>query len=128
MLNLPQHTYRFRKLNFGAVEASCRDVECEAWKNGFILPIDERTVLGKNQAKYLRSRECGRDHVEKHRANGITEFIFPVGTYCFVQHKVRPEQFLTRIENHNSVVVGAEQWAYEFQETTELIAEKIKEG
>jgi hypothetical protein len=67
--------------------ASCEEVGCLAQHKGFQVRSDESTVLGQNQAAYLRYR-AGKPFTET-REGGITVFTYPPGTECFTQHKTR---------------------------------------
>jgi hypothetical protein len=63
--------------------ASCAEVRCEAYENGFRVPVDERTELGAEQARYIR-RNSGRAFTEARQdPTGLTVFTFTPGQTCF---------------------------------------------
>lgn len=105
--------------------ASCADVDCLNYANGWATVVDERTEQGQRQAGYIR-RACVRDsatlrpdvlggrrrYTEVARAeqvpaidladalaSGLTCFWFPPGQECFAEHRVpldRPELYVVR--------------------------------
>ena len=77
--------------------ASCADVDCPAWANGWATVVDEGTVLGQGQADYIRAG-AGRRYTEDRISGGRTRFTFDAGQPCFraVDHRVpldRPEVY-----------------------------------
>jgi hypothetical protein len=65
--------------------ASCAEVRCEAYENGFRVAVDERTELGAEQARYIR-RSSGRAFLESREGelgDGLTVFTFAPGQTCF---------------------------------------------
>lgn len=78
--------------------ATCDEVSCLAWLNGWVTKVDERMEGGQAQAYYIR-KECGRSFVEESGPSGLTLFTFTAGQPCFgrSQHRLRidrPEIFL----------------------------------
>lgn len=71
--------------------ATCEDVECEAYRAGWVSTIDERTELGQRQAHYIRTLS-GRGFLEEATADGLTRFLFRPGQPCFTQHRVAIER------------------------------------
>ena len=63
-------------------KASCEEVECQAYLNGWQTFIDESDDKGAAQAYYIR-RESGRGFVEMFNEHGITVFTFGAGQTCF---------------------------------------------
>ena len=79
--------------------ASCEEVDCPNWRHGWETTIDEATVLGGQQAYYIR-RQSGRRFTEDRRGALVT-FTFEPGQSCFArdQHAVPLERdpiFLVR--------------------------------
>lgn len=124
--------------------ATCEEVECAAYVNGFRLFADEAAELGQAQAAYVR-RECGRKFTEDRDAAGLTVFTFPPGTKPFASdehtsHKVRLEReevFLTHPgdwrwrpnagERHYRHT-RSEFWTEEFAEHQQNLADRIERG
>ena len=66
--------------------ATCREVECEAYANGWRSVIDISTPLGARQANYVRLKS-GR-HFSSSVAGTVITFTFPPGQQCFAEHRV----------------------------------------
>ena len=76
-------------------DASCQEVDCLNLANGWHTYVDERTTLGQMQSHYIRN-VSGRFFTETLGEDRQTDFWFPAGQRCFVQHRVRldrPELF-----------------------------------
>lgn len=76
-------------------KATCAEVDCEYYLNGWQVKADERTELGARQAGYIRTLS-GRRFEEKHE-DGFTQFLFYPGQTCFSEHFVsldREPQYL----------------------------------
>lgn len=124
--------------------ATCEEVECDAYRNGFRLYVDEATELGQAQADYVRHK-AGRKFAE-HRDPGSsrTVFTFPPGTLPFASaehtsHKVRIEReelFVTRPGDWRGNPTGerpyqhtkAEFWTEEFAEHQGKLADRVNRG
>jgi hypothetical protein len=65
--------------------ASCAEVECERWRNGWVTALDERTEDGARRAGYIRTR-AGRAFRERPDPSGLTVFTFSPGQRCFKPH------------------------------------------
>lgn len=81
-------------------KATCAEVDCDHYVNGFRTRVDERLELGQKQAHYIR-KESGRRFTEDRDDAGLTVFTFEPGQRCFASdsHKLpleRPELYLTR--------------------------------
>jgi hypothetical protein len=84
------------------VVAACEDVRCENWRAGFEVHVDEATVLGMNQAHYIRV-QSGRTFTE-HRSGAITVFRFASGQRCFAEHRTKPARFLVAgVREHSNL-------------------------
>ncbi len=64
------------------VDATCEEVACERWLNGWQTVVDESTQLGQRQAYYIR-HDKSRSHAEARRKEGTTVFSFGPGQRCF---------------------------------------------
>lgn len=77
--------------------ASCQEVDCEHWRNGWVTRIDVSTDLGARQANYIRL-QSGRHFTVTQAADASkVTFRFPGGQRCFTAHRVpleRPAHFL----------------------------------
>lgn len=68
------------------VEATCEDVECQAYKNGWRMTIDLGTDLGQKQAWYIKYKS-GRSFVEVDNRDGLVTIEFRSGQKCFQEHR-----------------------------------------
>lgn len=62
--------------------ATCEEVQCSNFLNGWRTYIDVTTDLGKEQADYIR-RHSGRSFTEETATDGRTAFTFAAGQACF---------------------------------------------
>lgn len=86
--------YRIRLPRDTSVRAACEEVGCESWQFGWETVVDERTVLGNQQAAYIRHRS-GRTFTEMRGSEpGVIVFRFGSGQRCFAEHRTRPARFL----------------------------------
>lgn len=81
-------------------KATCEEVECRHYINGWKTIIDERTAQGQGQAHYIR-RSSGRRFTEERDAAGLTVFKFEAGQVCFKasEHRMRldrPEIYIVK--------------------------------
>lgn len=70
--------------------ATCEEVDCGNYQRGWVTKIDEATVLGKQQAFYIR-QQSGRKFAED-REGELTAFVFEPGQCCFAEHSVSLER------------------------------------
>src|SRR5690242_3206799 len=70
-------------------QATCEEVGCVKWRNGWKITIDPATQLGQRQEYLIRS--SGRKYTMERQPGGMTEYIFEAGQNCFEQplHRVR---------------------------------------
>jgi hypothetical protein len=136
----PEHlkTYRvLQPLKTHYRKATCFEVKCDLMANGWRSVIDEATDLGQAQAHYIR-HEAGRRFSEEKTPNGLTVFTFVPGQKCFNQHVVnldRPARFLIQDGDSRgnprgteTVVRTAEDWADDFANHQQKLADKHEEG
>jgi hypothetical protein len=118
--------------------ATCEEVNCLRIINGFMVPVDESTDLGRKQAHYIRNLS-GRAFTEARDRAGLTVFTFQPGQRCFDPHRVRadrPERYLTRPGDWRGNPSGrppvehtkAEFWVEDFAENQDRIARQIEKG
>lgn len=130
--------------------ASCEEIDCPHWRNGWVTVVDEATDLGLGQAAYIRTEmhdtakpgQAGdgiRWYTERRTDDGMTAFVFAPGQRCFaaLDHRVpleRPATYLVRggdwrartglIRRH---VHGAD-WMEDLHGTTDRLAELHERG
>ncbi len=78
--------------------ATCAEVDCSAWRDGWATRVDPRTELGAGQAYYVR-HDRSRRHREEACEDGTVRFVFEPGQRCFRQHSKsleRPELYVVR--------------------------------
>jgi hypothetical protein len=72
--------------------ATCAEVDCEHWREGWCSAIDTSTELGIRQADYIVN-DSGRSYTQVvDKAGGRVLFTFPAGQRCFRQHHVPLER------------------------------------
>lgn len=121
------HTTHFRK-------ASCAEVECEAWRNGWVTSIDVNTALGGQQANYIRLHS-GRVFTVA-ELNNLVAFTFSPGQECFREHHVPLERepfYVVRGGDWRATVGGgrnlsAVNWVDDFATHQERIKTEIEKG
>lgn len=124
---LPAHlrtTYRIAQpLATHTRMATCEEVGCATQAGGWSSLIDESTALGQDQANYIRTKS-GRQFTEARTEAGLTDFRFPPGQECFLEHRVdldRPAFFLREGGDHRGnprrerlIHSSADAWADDF--------------
>lgn len=127
-------TYAIRSPSDREIPATCRQVGCEGWRNGWETIVNEATDLGRRQAAYIRT-QSRRTFREQRTAGGLTVFRFESGQRCFAEHKTRPELFIVRDGDWRGNPTGRRRvhknpadWVEEFAEHQIGIAEQVKRG
>ena len=112
--------------------ATCKEVDCPHYLNGWKSIIDESKGFGQQQAAYIR-HHSGR-HFREERENGLTIFIFSPGQKCFREHKARLDRQELFIKlpgdwrNYGSGrVLRPADWLEDFAENQDKLA-SIKKG
>lgn len=120
--------------------ATCEEVGCLAYQNGWRSVFDERTEQGFAQAYYVR-KQSGRRFDEDRNSNGMTVFDFHPGQTCFRSsyHRVRidrPELYVVtggdwrgnprRVEPY--VHRRAADWLEDFGEHQDALATRLARG
>jgi hypothetical protein len=119
--------------------ATCEEVECPNFLHGWKTTVDEITVLGQQQAYYIR-KQSGRKFTEFWEG-GLTHFVFEAGQECFArdQHSVpleRPAIFLVRDGDwrgnprHTSPRIHSrpEDWIEDMQESFDKTRQRVERG
>lgn len=117
--------------------ATCAEVKCSGYSNGWRTPIDETSDLGQQQAHYIR-QQSGRKFAEWAEA-GLTVFEFEAGQQCFREHFApldRPAIYLVqggdwrgnprRIPTRRHV--RPEDWVEDFATHQQALADKQQKG
>jgi hypothetical protein len=85
------------------VIAACHQVECDNWRYGWDITLDERTAEGADGAVWIRSGQSGRTFTElggRTAEGGLTVFRFGPGQRCFTEHRTRRGSWLIRCGRH----------------------------
>lgn len=110
--------------------ADCREVRCPHYELGWTTTVDEKTDLGRAQARYMR-KEAKRKFKEHQNELGLTVFLFEQGQKCFQQHKVQtgeaPIKLVTRPDGGRQRQ-DADRWFYEANEEVYRFEELKKRG
>lgn len=142
--NLPSQAYKtyriYEPLRTHWRAATCAEVDCPNYLNGFRVLADETTDLGQRQAHYLRHDKT-RAHKESRGDTGLTVFEFPPGTTCFRadEHRTRrglPELFLVQPGDWRSRPrrdaifqhARPQDWVEDFGEHQQRIADQREKG
>lgn len=118
-------------------DATCREVECEGWRNGFVSTIDASTELGLRQANYI-IKQSGRSFTWK-QAGAMVTFTFPAGQACFRSpHKVPLERdplFIVKGGDYRGNPAGiapvrrtADDWVDDFAAHQQKVIDVIEKG
>jgi len=118
--------------------ATCAEAGCGAYLNGWTSTIDETTVLGQQQAHYIR-KQSGRGYREERLPSGLTQFTFDAGQRCFANdHQVRldrPELYIVRGGDWRGNPTGesrqhqnAQDWIEDFGEHQQRLADEMRKG
>lgn len=121
-------------------KASCEEIDCEHWRNGWQSIVDEKDARGMAVARYIR-KESGRGFHTERLEDGRTCFIFLPGQMCFSagsdSHRVqiREENFILRSGDYRGnpdgrslTFPGARDWVDDFGEHQDRIATAIERG
>lgn len=80
-------------------DATCEEVECSDFLNGFVTTLDLSEGGQAVLAGLIRKGKTGRSYSEQRVTQSISKFMFPPGTNCFRGgHKLplgRPGRFVT---------------------------------
>ncbi len=63
--------------------ATCKEVECESWREGWRILADTRTELGQDQRDYFVSGKSQRHFTQLTLEDGKILFTFAPGQPCF---------------------------------------------
>ena len=120
--------------------ATCEEVNCDSFINGWRTIVDENTELGQKQAYFIR-HDKERSATAIRTPEGLTEFTFSPGQPCFLrrQHKTRVGRLDLFVVDGGDfrgnprgtprvVHTKPEFWVEDMQETFDEVNEVIKRG
>lgn len=121
-----------------SVPATCEEVECAQYKNGWAMKIDLTIELGQRQAYYIK-HQSGRSYEVHEQRDGLVTLHFRPGQPCFNEHRKSIERDpLFRVKGGDKrgnplkiptrVHKKPEFWVEEFAENQQTIADAVKEG
>ena len=123
--------------------ATCEEVNCKAFTNGWKTVCDESTEIGKQRADQVRALPNPPDgwtfRETKDAETGHTVFLFPAGQRCFqfFNHTVRldrPEFYIVRGGDWRAVTQPArmhqrpEDWVEDFAEHQDALKTVLDRG
>jgi hypothetical protein len=116
--------------------ATCAEVDCEHWRNGWVTRIDTSTDMGVRQANYI-GNQSGRAYTAR-LENTLAVFTFPAGQQCFAEHRVphqREPLYVVRGGDHRGNPRGekrthtrGEFWVEDMQERLGQLTDEIERG
>jgi hypothetical protein len=144
---LPAHAYKTYAITRPAAShyrpATCAEVDCAHYRDGWVTRIDTSTPLGAAQARYILDRS-GRRYTLTSGASpdgdefALVIFTFPPGQPCFTAHRVPLERdplFVVRGGDwrgnpmrERRQHVRASEWAEDFAEHQQALADQINKG
>lgn len=118
--------------------ATCLEVDCFGYTNGWRTVVDESTDLGQRQAHYIR-KESRRKYTETRDPAGLTAFEFEAGQRCFQTHHKsleRPAIYLVRDGDWRGNPRNTtprkhdnpDDWVDDFASHQQALADKHQEG
>lgn len=118
--------------------ATCEEVECRAYANGWTMTLDLTTELGKRQARYVKY-SSGRSYEVAEQYDGLVTLIFRPGQLCFAEHRVdtdAPAVYRVRGGDYRGnpgriptrTHKKAEYWVEEFAENQDRLKTAIERG
>lgn len=120
--------------------ATCAEVDCVHYLEGWASPINESTELGKTQAWYIRNQSGRRYREDRGQAPGITLFVFEPGQQCFnsASHRMkldRPSLYVVRggdwrgnPTGQTRMHVNADDWVDDFMNHQAVLADQLEKG
>lgn len=118
--------------------ATCEEVECQQYLNGWLMKIDLGTELGQRQAHYIK-HQSGRAYTVESQVDGLVTLRFRGQQDCFQAHRVkldRPEIYRVKggdyrgnpLKTPTRVHKNPDHWVEEFAENQEAIKQAIEKG
>lgn len=120
--------------------ATCEDIDCIAFLNGWVTSLDLSTELGQRQYDFC-SHDKTRSFTEERDGTSLVKLTYPPGTICFRagEHKApvgRPPIFTVRDGDWRGNPRGttprvhrsADDWVDDFAEHQSRLAAQIQRG
>jgi len=118
--------------------ATCAEVDCPNYLNGWRTVVGEASDLGRRQAEYIRERS-GRRFAETREVPDAVTFTFEAGQPCFAGHRLpvgRPELYVVRDGDWRGNPSGtrprvhtrAEDWVEDMSETLDAVRARVERG
>lgn len=131
-------TFQIKAGKGGRRKASCEEVECAMYLQGWKMKIDLGTDLGQKQAHYIK-HQSGRSYKVESQRDGLVTLMFAPNQPCFNEHTTKtdlPEVFLVKGGDHRGnpqrtptrVHKKPEFWLEEFSEHQDRIATAKEKG
>lgn len=102
-------TYELRRIpGVHTRKATCEEVDCLAYLNGWITKVDLGTDLGRRQLEYIK-KQSGRRYRDVTASAGLVELMFEPGQQCFAQHQKPVERdplYIVRGGDHRGNPTG----------------------
>lgn len=118
-------------------KGTCAQVNCPNRERGWRQTIDLNTVLGQEQARYIKTHS-GRAYTKIGQMNGIVELEFAAGQDCFAEHRIpldRDSLFLLKGGDWRGNPTGAATrhlspiaWRDNFGENQEKLVDMAQRG
>ncbi len=116
--------------------ATCEEVGCPNWRNGWLTVIDESTELGMRQALYIRNSSGRRFVRDPVNSDGPVRYTFEPGQRCFASHQIPLERdplFLVRMGDWRGygpsrVHVRPGDWVEDMQESLDKVRDRQERG
>lgn len=141
---MPPHAYKTYGMSLPLPthwrNATCDEVDCEAYRGGWVTTVDLSTDLGQKQADYIR-HDRSRQASEQRTGLSEAKFVYGPGQRCFAadDHRVpldRAPRFVvaggdwrgnprgTPVQVHRN----ASEWCEDFAEHQDRLATAIRKG
>jgi len=118
-------------------KATCQEVGCKNFANGWRIFIDLSTDLGQRQGRYIRDHS-GRKYTVVGQANSNVMLEFPAGQKCFAEHRIpldrEPICYIRGGDHRGNPTktptrkLRADQWVEDFSEHQGNIKEAKERG
>ena len=103
-------------------QATCEEVSCRKYINGWETHCNTGTELGMMQVEYIRAGKSERRFTERTDVEGIIIFSFGPGQECFTTHSKKIEgmgHLLLKESGGQRRLLEPERWMWEFNESME---------
>lgn len=129
-------TYRIVTPRSHRRPASCAELDCEKWRNGWLTALDAGNPRQAKLADWIRLHSKRSFTVEQ--IGMAVKFVFPAGQQCFEPHSVRCKPPLYLVQggdwrgNPRGVATvrhsGIDSWVDDFASNQQAIADRVGRG